>query len=142
MTGVQTCALPIYTFPFYLRNVHGIVKRKSIGGSFLSADIRPADRRHPVTAPYLGNSGSMAGRSNRRGNYVRCIYGLSFPLSETVHLLKTYLKNICPAAGKKKPLLGSPFSMHKIISCGGSKLEPPFFYPQKERRGNAGRYGV
>ena len=29
-------------------------------------------------------------------------------------------------------LLGSPFSMHKIISCGGfKKLRPPFFYTQK-----------
>lgn len=29
----------------------------------------------------------------------------------------------CPAAEKKKPLLGSPFHMHIIISCGGSKIK-------------------
>ena len=106
---------------FYHRDVHSLIKRKSIGGSFLFADVRPAGRRHPVTAAYLGNNGSMAGCSSRRGDYVRCIYGLSFPLLETVLLLKIYIKNICPAAEKKKPLLGSPFSMHKIISCGGFK---------------------
>ena len=46
----------------------------------------------------------MAGCSYRRGNYVRCICGLPFPLSETVLLLKIYLKNICPAAEKKNRL--------------------------------------
>ncbi|MDE7041449.1 MAG: hypothetical protein K2P10_01520, partial [Oscillospiraceae bacterium] len=65
-----------------------------------------AGRRHPVTAPHLGNNRSMAGCSSRRGDYVRCICGLPFPLSETIFLLKIQLKNICPAVEKKKTAAG------------------------------------
>ena len=84
---------------FYLRDVHSIVKRKSVCGSFLFADVRPAGRRHPVTAPYLGNNGSMAGCSSRRGDYVRSIYNLPDTLQEKIFLLKD---SICPERGKKK----------------------------------------